>query len=610
MENLSESREVSLEVDATNAPQKVLHAKLIIPIQAGPLALSYPKWLPGSHGPYGAVVDLAGLVITSAGQRIAWSRDSRDMYTFHCQVPAGAACVEVAFDYLIPGKSTAFFGGNSTSKLLVLSWEQVVLYARGEKPEEIVYAATIHLPKGWNFATALPVESQTVDTVRFKPVTLYTLIDSPLNAGVYFRKFPLAPSIHPAHELDVVADSEDALEIPQVWIARYNRMVEEASALFGNHPYLKYRFLVTLSDQLAHWGLEHHESSDIKLQENMFTGEDVDRLASVLLLPHEFIHSWIGKCRRPAKMIGADYQEPEETDLLWLYEGLTEYVAYVLAGRSGLLTFDELHESLAWIGAALGEPRQGRRWRPLVDTCTAAQLAFYPGYSEWVGWRRKVDFYWEGPLIWLEADVRIRELTGGRKSIDDFIRDFFGQAKAPTVEPYVIEDVFVSLDRIAQSDWRTFFSLRVTEIASDPPLGGIEHGGWRIEYNDEANKWERSFAQINGRIFVLFTLGFSITVDGTVTDTVPEMPGFRAGICPGMKLLGVNGRLWSPGNLRAVVKRSVLRKEPIELLFQNGDYVNTYRIDYHGGERQPHLVRNETMPDVLGQIFSPLVTNK
>ena len=309
-------------------------------------------------------------------------------------------------------------------------------------------------------------------------------------------------------------------------------------------------------------------------------------------------------------MIGADYQEAEETDLLWLYEGLTEYVAYVLAGRSGLLTFDELHESLAWIGAALGEPRPGRRWRPLVDTCTAAQLAFYPGYSEWVGWRRKLDFYWEGPLIWLEADVRIRELTDGRKSLDDFLRDFFGKTHASAVERYVLEDVFVSLDRVAQWDWKTFFSARVTDIAPDPPLGGIEQGGWRIEYNDEANKWDRSFAHINGRIFLLFTLGFSITIDGTVTDTVPDMPGVRAGIGPGMKLLAVNGRLWSSGHLRAAVKRSAVSKEPIELLLQNGDYVNTHRVDYHGGERQPHLVRDETMPDVLGQIFSPLVTNK
>jgi predicted metalloprotease with PDZ domain len=532
------------------------------------------------------------------------------MYTFNCRVPPGADRVEVAFDYLINSHGIAFFGGNSTEKVYVLNWEQVALYPHGEKPEQLIYAATLRLPPSWSFATALPVEKQGNGTVQFKPVSLYTLIDSPLNAGMYFRRFPLAPSVHPSHELDVVADSEEALDIPQDFITKYSKMVEEASALFGNHPYTQYKFLITLSDQLGHWGLEHHESSDIKMQEDMFTGDELDRFASMLVLPHEFTHTWNGKYRRPMGMITADYQDPEQTDLVWMYEGLTEYVAYLLAGRSGLLSPQEERESLAWIAAALGQPRPGRTWRTLLDTATASQLGFYPGYSEWVGWRRKNDFYWEGPLIWLDADIRIRQLTQGRKSLDDFLREFFGKAQNPIVEPYEMDDVIVSLNRVAPSDWAGFFKARVNDIAPEPPLGGIDDGGWRLAYNDQTNKWDRSLGQVNGRIILLFTLGFSTTFDGTVTDTVPGMPGVNAGIGPGMKVLAVDGRLWSPANLRSAVKRSASSKGPIELLFQNGDYVNTYHVDYHGGERQPHLVRDQTKPDLLDTIFTPLAPAK
>jgi predicted metalloprotease with PDZ domain len=599
------SQAISLDVDATQAPQKLLHSKLVIPARPGKLTLYYPKWLPGNHGPYGDVVDIAGLVITSGGKRLAWLRDPLDMYAIECEVPTGSSNVEVTFDYLIPSPANAFSGGNSTAKLAIIGWEQVLFYPRVERPEELVYAATVHLPQGWQFGTALAVAEQSAGTVKFKPVSLYTLIDSPLNSGLYFRKIPLAPTIAPAHEMDIAADSEEALQVPEALITEHTRMVEEADALFGSHPYGQYHFLLTLSDQLGHWGWEHHESCDIKMEEDFFSSDDSDRQGTMNTIPHEFVHSWNGKYRRPARMIATDYQQPIETNLVWIYEGLTEYLADVLAVRAGLLTPDQGRETFAWFAAALDRPRVGRNWRTLADTATAAQLAYYPGYSQWVGWRRKLDFYWEGPLIWLDADVRIRQLTHGTKSLDDFVSAFFGKASSPVVQPYNLDDIVAALNQVAPSDWKAFISSRVDEITPHPPVGGIEGGGWRMEYNDHINRWAKSYAQLNGRIFFLLTLGFSLTTDGTVTDTVPGMPAVQAGVGPGMKLLAVNGRLWTPANLQAAVKVSSAKTEPIELLFQNGDYVSTYRIDYHGGERQPHLVRDEKKPDLLKDIFTP-----
>jgi predicted metalloprotease with PDZ domain len=602
--NSARARPITLDVDASQAPQKLLHAKLVIPAPPGMLALFYPKWPPGTHGPFGAIVDVAGPIITAGGKRLSWWRDPVDAYAIYCDVPPESDAVEVTFDYLISSESTAFSGGNSTAKLAVINWDQVLFYPSGGKPEELIYSATIRLPEGWRFGTSLPVAKQSGATIKFEPVSLYTLVDSPVNAGQFFRRIPLASNIQPEHELDIVADSEEALDVPEILVSKYSRLIEEAASLFGNHPYGRYRFLVTLSDQISHWGLEHHESSETKLPEEFFTGDDAHRMASLLVLPHELAHSWNGKYRRPAEMVGADYQQAEKTNLLWVYEGLTEYIAYMLAGRAGLLTAEEERESIAWIAAALDQPRPGRNWRTLADTATAAQLALYPGYSEWVGWRRKLDFYWEGPLIWLEADVHIRQQTAGQKSLDDFLRDFFGKPRGAVVVPFTIDDLVASINRVAPWDWKTFFSTRVDQITRHPPMGGIEGAGWKIEYSEEANQWDTSLSQIQQRVFLLDTLGFSVSNDGIVIDTVPDMPAVKAGVGPGMKVLAVNGRLWSPARIRAAVKRSKTAQEPIALLLQNGDYVDTYKIDYHGGEKQPHMVRDDTKPDLFLDIFA------
>jgi len=594
------SRTITLDVDATQAPQKILHVKLVIPVQPGPLTLLYPKWVPGTHGPFGPIVNVAGPIITADGKPLVWRRDPRDMYAIGCDIPPGSSTIEVTFDYLIPGNEAT-----ATAKLAVINWNQVLFYPRGDRPEDLKYSASIRLPDGWRFGTALPIAGQSGNTVRFEPVPLDALIDSPLNAGFFFRRISLAPNVHPPHELDIAADSEKALEVPASALAGYTRLVGEATALFGKHPYRQYRFLVSLSDQFSPAGIEHHQSSDIRLLEESFVEDKAHRLGSILVLPHEFAHSWNGKHRRPANMITVDYQQPEETELLWVYEGLTQYLAHVLAGRAGLLTLDEEREGFASMAAALDRPRPGRQWRTLADTATAAQLGFSPGYSEWVGWRRKLDFYWEGPLIWLEADIHIRQQTSGHKSLDDFIREFFGDSDSPTVEPYTLNDLIASLNLVAPWDWKSFFAARVDQITKHPPLRGIEDGGWRLVYNDEINQWDDSFSQTQQRILMLDTLGLSLASDGTILDTVPGMPAVKAGVGPGMKLLAVNGRVWTAARLRDAVKSSAGSKQPIALLLQNGDYVNTYMVDYHDGERQPHLVRDDSKPDLLDSIFAP-----
>jgi predicted metalloprotease with PDZ domain len=599
----ADNRAVALEVDAREAPRKIFHARLTIPASPGPLTLLYPKWIPGEHGPTGPIADLAGLRFSSAGRPLPWKRDPADMYRFQLEVPAGADQVEVLLDYLSPAETGQFSSGASaTANLALVSWNQLLLYPENRKPDEILFSATIRLPEGWKWATALERASgPAAEGVRFAPVSLTTLVDSPVLAGEHFRIVTLTDG-PPAHRIDIAADGDAALAMSPEVEAQYRSLVAETGVLFGARHYRHYDFLLTLSDHTAHFGLEHHESSDDRVDERSLVDADRRKLMAGLL-PHEMTHSWNGKYRRPADLAIGSFQEPMRGDLLWVYEGLTEYLGQVLAARSGLLTEDQYREELALTAADM-DHQKGRAWRPLQDTAVSAQV-LYGARGDWAALRRGVDFYAESELLWLEADTLIRRESAGRRSLDDFCRLFHGGPSGPPrVVPYTFDHVVAALNQVQPYDWRAFWTKRLETTEPGAPLQGVSAGGWKLVYSEEIPDLQRAAEDTRKVTDVRYSIGISVREDGSIPDLIPGSPAAAAGLGPGMKLVAVNGRRWSPLVLREAIRNSKTR--PIELLVENGDFFTTARLDYAGPERYPHLERDAARPDLLSRILRPL----
>ncbi len=593
---------VTIAVDATTAPRKIFHASLTIPATAGDLTLYYPKWIPGEHAPDGPVIDLAGLKFSAAGKPLKWRRDLLDGFTLHVDVPAGVTEIAAELDFLSPATFEGGFsaGSSATDKLAVISWNQVLLYPKGFKSDDINYSASLKLPDGWKFGTPLPVSSQSGNEIKFATVSLTTLVDSPVITGEFLKVVPLAQD--PVTEMDIAADSAAALDAPQETWNHYKSLVEQAQKLFGAHHYRDYHFLYTLSDHVAHFGLEHHESDDSRVDERALV-DDTSRKLSASLLPHEYVHSWNGKFRRPAHLATPDYQQPMQDDLLWVYEGLTNYLGFVLTARSGLLSADQDRDDLAITASGLDRATPGRQWRNLQDTADAApQLYFSP--RAWESWRRGTDFYNEDTLNWLWVDVLIRQQTKGAKSIDDFCHLFHGApSTGPALKTYTFDDVVNALNQVAPYDWRGFWTERLTNHGPGAPLGGIEGSGWKVVYDENPSEMMSSMAGAYHFVPAAFAIGLVLNDDGAISDTIEGDLAAKAGIGPGMKVVAVNGRRFSPEILRDDIKAAKTGTAPIELLVENTDYYKTYKIDYHGGEKYPHLVRDDAKPDLLTEIL-------
>ena len=589
---------ISLTVDATKTPQKLLHAHLVLPVQSGPLTLYYPKWIPGDHGPSGPIASLTGLKFAGNGEVIPWKRDLLDTFTFHIDIPAGVTKLDASYDYIEPA------GGSATDKLLVLEWNEVALYPAGTPAEKLMYESKLLLPDGWKFGTSLPIASQSGNEVSFKPISLDLLVDSPVIGGQYYRVIDITPSGEPIHhEIDMAADSEADLEMSPANQKQMTNLVAESGKLFGARHYRDYHFLFALSDHVAHFGLEHHESNDSRLPERTLISPGAG-MALGGLLSHEFVHSWNGKFRRPADLAVPYYEEPMKTDLLWGYEGLTDYLGPLLAARSGLWTPGEYHEYLASIAASLGPGRPGRTWRPLLDTAVGEPgLGFARG---WTTWRRGTDYYDEGDLLWLEVATIIHRESHGKKSIDDFCRAFHGGLNnGPEVKTYTFDQLMADLNAIAPYDWATFFNTRLDSTSPEAPVGGIENGGWKVTYNDEPSK----LLGRRGNPGDVYSIGLQLGQDGAVADSIVGSPAFEAGITSGMKVIGVNGRVYTHDLLEEAIKASKDSTLPISLLVVVDDYFQTSNINYHGGERYPHLTREDPKPDYLDELIKPRVAN-
>ncbi|HEY1984566.1 MAG TPA: M61 family peptidase [Terracidiphilus sp.] len=587
---------VSLTVDATRTQQKLLRAHLTLPVKPGPLTLYYPKWIPGEHSPDGPISSLTGLKFEAQGKVIPWQRDLLDVFTFHLEIPAGVNRLEASYDFIEPD------GDSATDKVMVLEWNQVVLYPADIPAEKLSYEAKLTMPEGWKFGTSLTVENQSGNQVTFKPISLDMLVDSPVIAGEYYRSIDLTPAGEPIHhQIDMVADSESALNMSADNQKQMTNLVAESGKLFGARHYRDYHFLLTLSDHVAHFGLEHHESNDSRLPERTLISPGAG-MALGGLLAHEFVHSWNGKFRRPADLTVPYYEQPMKTDLLWGYEGLTDYLGPLLAARSGLWTAEQYREYLASIAASLGPGRPGRTWRPLLDTAIGE-----PGLNarSWLSWRRGTDYYDEGDLLWLEAATIIHRESHGDKSIDDFCHAFHGGANnGAEVKTYTFEQLVGTLSQIAPFDWSKFFEERLNSTSAASPAQGIENAGWKVAFSDEPSKLQGR----RGNFSEVYSIGLQVGADGVVVDSIFGSPAFESGISSGMKVVGVNGRVFTQELLVDAIKAAKDKSQPITLLVVVDEYFRTCTINYHGGERFPHLVRASDRPDYLDDVIKARAT--
>jgi predicted metalloprotease with PDZ domain len=595
---------IRVEADVRESARGLQTARLEIPVSPGPMTLLYPKWIPGNHRPSGTITSLADLHISAGGQTVAWSRDPVDMFAFHIEVPAGASTLMVTFSVLGAREAEAPTADRrATEQLAAVQWNRLLMYPAGAESDTLDYDATLVLPEGWRHASALPVEREAGNRVEYGTVALTELVDSPVLTGRHFRTFDLGGT--PAVRLHVAADSEAALAIRPVTEQAMRRLVPEARALFGTVHYRKYDFLLSLSDQAGGYGLEHHESSDNWVGERALVDADAFR-AVASLLPHEYTHSWNGKYRRPAGLATGNFDRPMQAELLWVYEGLTEYLQEVLAARSGIYSASDYHDEWAWAAGEMAL-HTGREWRPLVDTARGVQtMRGQP--QDWLSRRRGVDYYTEGSLLWLEADTRIRTLSRGRRSLDDFCQLFLGGERdtGPVVLSYTFEDVVAALETVQPGNWRAFWEERVQRTRSAAPLEGLEAAGWKLGWGAQPNAVHAAYDAVAKRVDLRHSLGFAVgTEDGLLMDVIPGSAADTAGMAPGAVLIAVNGRKWTKTLLDDALAASVKTTTRIELLVQNDDVFRTLALDYQGGARYPVLERIPGARDLLTEIAKP-----
>jgi predicted metalloprotease with PDZ domain len=598
-------------VDLTDAPRHLLHSHLQIPVSAGPLTLEYPQWIPGDHRPTGPIDNLAGITVRADGKDLPWRRDDVDMFAIHVEVPPGVSRLEVSLDFLAtPGDTGSDMDGATSANMTVLEWNSVVLYPAHTPVAQIPVTASLTVPTDWKLGTALTVTGQKNLETSFAPVSIEQLVDSPVITGRYFREIPLAPEITPKHYLDVAGDAAgDVDDLKPEYIAAVNQLVRETAPLYASRHYETYHFLLSLSDVIREEGLEHHQSSDNGIEK---AGVSDPKLAMMNadLLPHEFTHSWNGKYRRPEGLATPDYATPQKGDLLWVYEGMTQYWGDVLAARSAFWTPEVYREALAWSAARL-DAKPGRTWRNLQDTAIAAQV-LRGNHQNWGNWRRSQDYYAEGELIWLDADTTIRQLTHDRKSLNDFCVKFLsvGGNTPPKVLPYNFDEVVADLNAVAPYDWRTFLTERLESHAAHAPLTGIEHGGYRLTYGTDPTSFEDALLTKMKQVDAWFSAGMMVSETGNIGDVRMDSPAFQAGLGPGTKLVAVNGHAFTGDVLKRAIRGAKGKTEPIELIVSNDDEFRTVRLNYHDGEKYPRLERVQGTTDLLDEILKPLAAGK
>lgn len=597
---------LTLFVDASQAQEKIYHVRVTMPAAPGPFTFVYPKWFPGWHGPVGPLPSVVNLRVFSNGRTLEWRRDLIDFYAIHTDVPREAAALDVEFDVIGAPSSIGDQVTLQTQSMVVVQWSAFLVYPEGARSDDLQVRATLTLPQGWKSATALPIRTHDGSRFAFEEVSLTTLVDSPVDAGRYFRRIVLGDD--PPSELDIVAESSAALAVRPELIAGYEHLVREGPALYGNRHYRSYHFLLALSDTLPSDGIEHYESSDNRAEEAYATDSDAF-LAESDLLAHEYSHSWNGKYRRPAGLTTPDFQAPMKTDLLWVYEGLNQYLGELLTVRSRLTTVEQQRELLAMSAAAM-DAEGGREWRPLRDVASEAPI-LYVAPAAWGATRRNAtSLYTEGMLTWLEIDTIVRRQSRGRKSLDDFLRLYAsGGSPAPSVKTYDENEIVALLQATVAYDWRRFLHERVDLVRKRAPLGGIENAGWRLTYTSEPTAMWQAYEDANKVTDLRYSLGFTVSglgnPSGTIVDVEPRSPAAASGVVPGARLVAVNGRQWSPEILHAALDEAKVEHEPVQLLIVSDEIYRTIAVAEDSGNRYPRLERISGSADLLAKIWAP-----
>jgi len=590
---------MTLEVDASDTRQGIFRVRQTIPVATpGRLTIRYPQWLPGNHSATGPIEAVAGLIFTGGGRTLSWRRNPEDVFSFDVEVPAGVRSIEARFEYIsdTPGDIGRT---EMTPELINLQWEKVSLYPAGHFVRQIRIRPTLILPGGWTAVSAIDGEPRRGGRVAYPETDYETFVDSPVIAGRHFREWPLAPRI----DLNAFADEPGDLAATDEQIAAHRRMVEQALRLFGTRSFDRYDFLLAMSSELSGIGLEHHRSSENIVGRGYFTNWDGTAHGRALL-PHEMVHSWNGKHRRPADLWAPDYSVPTQNTLLWVYEGQTSYWDVILAARSGLISNEVALGELA-SNAALFQARAGRRWRSVLDT-THQQIisdrrpGLYPSYQ------RGTDYYAEAALVWLEADMLIREPSGGRRSLDDFARSFFGGREGDWgVRTYRFEDVVTALNAVQPYDWATFLRERIEQPNAPAPLGGIRQGGYRLVFRDEPNAYDRSRYAAGNQLDLSYSLGLTLNREGRVGGVMWDGLAFQQAIRPGSTIVAVNGREYSHDVMREAIADARSGREPIRLLVRDRGQLREVPFNYRGGMRFPHLERVGTAPTALDRALQP-----
>jgi predicted metalloprotease with PDZ domain len=610
---------IQITADLTEGVRHLFHAEIDIPVKAGTADFITPRWIPGTHAPGGPLQDIVGVVFTGNGQVLKWRRDDVQLAEFHVTVPKGVSSVHVHLDAIVAGRVT--------SKMSVLEWEKLMMYPANVPVKDILIQPSVTVPSGWGTGTALkpigPVQTPAVTgvdemahapatgsvTTKYEVTTVEQLEDSPVITGLYFHEFELAPELKPRHFLDVVSDLPEDSNMRPETLAEINNLVREADANYASHHYNEYHFLLTLSDRAGGEGLEHGQSSDNGVGEKGFA-DDAHQLGEADLLAHEYTHSWNGKYRRPARLAQPDFATAQQGDLMWVYEGMTQYWGNVLAARAGLKS-QEQYRDLLGLSAATLDNKPGREWRSTEDTATAGSL-IRGGNQNWVNWRRGQDYYQEGELVWLDADVTIRKLTDNKKSLTDFAKIFLGKGgnTGPLIVGYEFPELVADLNKVVPYDWDGFLRKRIMDINPRADLDGIEHGGYKLVYLDHPSKGERTLSAANSRrgggLNVWYSLGMRVSGDGVVGDIRWNAPADQAKLAPGEKILVVNGTAFSADALKAAIIKAKTDSAPIHLMVQLEEQVMPVDINYHDGERYPALVRVEGTPAYLDDITKPL----
>jgi predicted metalloprotease with PDZ domain len=595
---------IDIRVDLTDLDHQVIRTRQTVPVSPGHLVLQYPEFIPGNHAGTGPIQLVSGLTVSGGGARIEWVRDTVDPHAFHLEIPADVTQIEVAFEWLTQPDNSVW-RVVMTPEMVNLQWEKALLYPAGYSHSRITFAPSVVLPAGWDYGVALTTTGRDGDVARFAPISLEHLADSPMFAGAHYRRIDLDPDGRSPVHLNLVGDTAASIGATPEWIGRYENLVEQADRLFGARHYDHYEFLLALTSKMGGIGLEHHRSSENSAAPDYFSSAS-PAYGSRGLLPHEYVHSWNGKFRRPSDEYVPNFNVPTQNTLMWVYEGQTEYWGDVLTPRSGLGTVEEAVINLAEV-AGFYDQQPGRAWRALQDT-TNQNLLGYRAPNPWSSWMRGTgDYYREALLIWLDADTLIREGSGDRKSLDDFARAFYGVEDGVwEARPYTFEDVVSHLNAVYPHDWATFLRTRLDAVGpeAEAPLDGLARAGWRLTWVDDLTPAEKGMMGGWGNDFQ-YSLGFSLGGGNRITGVRWDGPAFEQGLGAGWELIAVGDRVASAAALRDAVTAAKTGRDPIVLVVKRGDEFRTLSFDYHGGLRYPRLVRIAGTRDRLADIFAP-----